>query len=108
MVLRGADSREDQESAMPMFRFCDARLRILLAELTREWPRLCMCAGDPSVPVGMPAGKFEDVDDDCAGMSFHRLDMDCKELRAAECCGVRMAGGVETMPGPDPMGFCFG
>lgn len=105
MVARGPDSIEDQESAMPMFKVCDALLRMLLAELTREWPRLYTFAGEPNVPVGRPAGNCEDAGDCCA--SPHKLDIDCSELRAVALLGVRTTGGVVRAPAPEPIGFCF-
>jgi len=93
-LTRGADSSEDHESPM----FCEARLRMLLAELTRECPALVIWAGELSVPMGRPDGKFGDAVL-CAIGSFHKLDTDWRrstESGRARYFGVRKLGGVDT------------
>ena len=111
MVARGADSIEDHESVIPIFVFCEILLRMLLAELTREWPRLLIWAGELRVPVGRPAGKCDETDDCGAGASFQRLERDWRrsiEAPGPVFLGVRRVGVVASTPGPDPMGFCLG
>ena len=61
--------------------FCEALLRMLLAELTREWPCAGAWTGEPMAAGPRPGGNVGEAADE--GMSFHRLERDCKRA-----CGV--------------------